>query len=204
MTAEPQPLPTLSVEDLRELLRRVLKNDEKMPSRADLTELARQLQVYRWLHLHYVEQLKPQAVSAKKARQAAEYLGDHLRKIRADTIAATTTPLGSLEFVKASLGRDIAAMKSVEVGIKYLLTESIALHPSTTSTAPFEKWKDLAVALSGAFVDALRPNNPTVQFGRSNDGPVPRFVAEIIPYVTGEAPTTTAVGKVLKDLRRPR
>ena len=204
MTTQRQPMRALSVEGLRTLLREVLKKDEIMPSRADLTELARHLDGYRKLHLVNVEQWKPQAAAARKASQAARFLGTHLPKIRADAIASLPHFSSEPGFMIARIERDIAAMNAVESGLKYLLTESMALVPMTTAMAPSEKWRDLAVALSDAFVNALRPNNPHRIFGRSNDGPVPRFVSAIIPHVTGDAPTTLAVGKVLKDLRRTR
>jgi hypothetical protein len=40
------------------------------------------------------------------------------------------------------------------------------------------------------------------EFGRSNQGPVPRFVAAVMPLMAGESPTVAAVAQHLKRVAR--
>jgi hypothetical protein len=63
-------------------------------------------------------------------------------------------------------------------------------------------WHPFAIIIGGAFKIALRRTNPHRRFGHSNDGPVARFVAAVIPNITGEHPTVQAVAKRLKDEAR--
>jgi hypothetical protein len=65
-------------------------------------------------------------------------------------------------------------------------------------------WHSYTEILSGSFKLAMAGANPDREFGQSNDGPVARFVAAIIPHITGETPTVGAVSKRLKDTARHR
>jgi hypothetical protein len=63
-------------------------------------------------------------------------------------------------------------------------------------------WRDLAVRISGDLLYALASTNSNIDLGISNDGPVPRFVAAVLPMITGDSPTVANVAKVLKDRKR--
>jgi hypothetical protein len=71
-------------------------------------------------------------------------------------------------------------------------TDHAALMP------PLESWRHVAEAVAGAFRIAMFPQ----EFGRSNKGPVPRFVAAVMPLMTGESPTVSAVAQHLKRVAR--
>jgi len=58
-------------------------------------------------------------------------------------------------------------------------------------------WSGLDEMIANAFRLAMARNNPTQKLGRTNSGPVPRFVAAVVPLITGEKPPVTAVGKHL-------
>ena len=60
------------------------------------------------------------------------------------------------------------------------------------------RWHDIAVPAAAAFRLAMMPKNPGVRFGPTSDGPLPRFLAEVLPLITGEAVTPAAVGKFLR------
>jgi hypothetical protein len=60
---------------------------------------------------------------------------------------------------------------------------------------PITHWHDLTEAAAGLFQLAMTPNNPDLRFGLTNDGPVARFLAEVLPLITGEIVTVTAAGK---------
>ena len=66
------------------------------------------------------------------------------------------------------------------------------------SIAGHDNWHALCAAVATQFIYAMKRQT----FGVSNDGPVPRFVSAIVPYITGEQPTVAAVGKRLKDIAR--
>jgi len=61
-----------------------------------------------------------------------------------------------------------------------------------------DNWRDIVVVVAAAFKVAMYPQ----KFGLSNDGPVPRFVAKVIPLMTNQSPSVFNVGKHLKDQAR--
>jgi hypothetical protein len=65
-----------------------------------------------------------------------------------------------------------------------------------------DHWHDVAGTIAGAFKAAMARANGPKNFGLSNDGPVPRFISAVVPLITGETPTVGAVGKYLKDRAR--
>jgi hypothetical protein len=67
------------------------------------------------------------------------------------------------------------------------------------SKVPINTWHDIARELAFDFQVAMHPNNPTLQMGLSNAGPMQRFVAAVVPHITGERPNVLQVGKHLKD-----
>jgi hypothetical protein len=77
---------------------------------------------------------------------------------------------------------------------------------TTVSVMPdYDDWHDVADFVAQTFRTAMRTNNPNKRFGRSNDGPVPRFVAAVMPTVTGgEAPSVGTVAQYLKRSARKR
>ena len=52
---------------------------------------------------------------------------------------------------------------------------------------------DVKEKIAKNFREAMRSTNPTLTFALSNNGPLSRFVAAVIPLVTGERPTEAAV-----------
>jgi hypothetical protein len=68
-----------------------------------------------------------------------------------------------------------------------------------SKTTPVYTWYDIACELAFDLQVAMRPNNPTLQMGLSNAGPMQRFVAAAVPHTTGERPKVELVGKYLKD-----
>jgi len=61
-----------------------------------------------------------------------------------------------------------------------------------------ESWGHIAEAVAGAFRITMSPE----EYGQSNEGPVARFVAAVMPVMTGEKPAVTTVAQNLK--RRAR
>ncbi|MGH7111042.1 MAG: hypothetical protein ACREFK_11510, partial [Stellaceae bacterium] len=63
--------------------------------------------------------------------------------------------------------------------------------------ANLEGWHDIALVIAEAFKVAMSANR-IEPLGIANEGPVARFVAAVIPSITGEAPTPGAVSQHLK------
>jgi hypothetical protein len=61
-----------------------------------------------------------------------------------------------------------------------------------------KRWHEVAPLIANAFRDAVRPRNPTLTLGNSDQGSVARFVAAVVPQITGEEPTVAAVAARLK------
>jgi hypothetical protein len=57
-----------------------------------------------------------------------------------------------------------------------------------------DSWRPLAEPIANAFRAAMHQ-----EFGRSNTGPVARFVATVVPFITDELPSVENVGKHLKS-----
>lgn len=64
--------------------------------------------------------------------------------------------------------------------------------------APIYSWHDISHRLVTSFQLAMRPTNPTLRMGLSK-GPVPRFIAAVVPHITGERPNGDQIGKYLRD-----
>jgi hypothetical protein len=64
--------------------------------------------------------------------------------------------------------------------------------------AEIENWRGIAKSIAGAFRIAMEARNCNVAIGHSNTGPLPRFMAAVIPRITGENPTPAAIGQHLK------
>lgn len=66
-----------------------------------------------------------------------------------------------------------------------------------------DTWRDIAWSIAGCFkLTMSRTNGGRTCGWSSNDGPAPRFVAAVIPLITGERPKVPNVGKFLKDEAR--
>jgi hypothetical protein len=72
--------------------------------------------------------------------------------------------------------------------------------PSSDPWLHYSKgWKAIALNISACLLDALTDANPGFRPGISGDGPVPRFVAAVIPTITSEKPAPGYVGNFLKE-----
>jgi hypothetical protein len=78
------------------------------------------------------------------------------------------------------------------------LVETDCFGVYTNIKTPIRTWHDIAHELAFDFQVAMKPNNST-PMGLSNAGPMQRFIAAVVPHITGERPNTEQVGKYLKD-----
>ena len=61
-----------------------------------------------------------------------------------------------------------------------------------------EQWHEFARDLGLLFRAVMRRANPELELGLSNDGPIGRFVAAVIPFITGETPSVESVARHLQ------
>lgn len=62
------------------------------------------------------------------------------------------------------------------------------------------QWHKYARDLQVFFVEAMEEANPGSEIRLADDGPVSRFIAAVIPFITGERPKPTAIAR---HLQRP-
>jgi hypothetical protein len=90
------------------------------------------------------------------------------------------------------------------IGARSFLQSVDALRANKHFVFPITKpdfptgWPDVIGDLVGPFRDAMTPTNPCEQFKMSADGPVARFLAAVMPHVTGEE---TALGGPKEGLK---
>ena len=64
------------------------------------------------------------------------------------------------------------------------------------------RWADIAPDMAEYFTEVMRRNNPGWKGSLNNESPTLRFIAAVIPEITGETPTVTAISQFFK--RRSR
>ena len=75
-----------------------------------------------------------------------------------------------------------------------------ALTPAFSAmTVALDGWHDFVADLAAAFEAAMRTTNPGATIGLTADGPLGRFLVQIIPLMSGERPSAEAIGKYLRD-----
>ena len=190
-----------SVEMLRELLARdVLGRKLKMPADAEIEELVRVLNFWR---SHYQEGqiYRPLNQRKKKARDALAALKTSCAILRDDaqrhltSATGDTAPSGVLEILARRLGEIGAMEKFIAIAGNYSVIADL-------DSLVGERWLTVAGALIEDFHNAMSPANPQLQLAFSHNGPLARFFAAIVPFLTGEHPTPGSVATQLKARKR--
>lgn len=193
----PPPRPIFHSAMLRKIIGEFLTDRYRPPRASDLEQLAIAL---NRIHTNYVL-----AVTVWKAS-----------KPRADNIKAAVATLALFfeERRQACLEGHISAQ--VIENEKHLsdrffsFVEALERHDFQLDmdagllTPDIEGWRQIAEVVAGFFIAAMAPNNGGKILGRSNDGPLPQFVARVIPLITGEEPSVGNVANQLKDEARKR
>ena len=186
-----------SVEMLRELLARdVLGRKLNLPADANIEELVRVLNFWR---SHYQEGqiYRPLNQRKKKARDALAALKTSCAILRDDTqrhLASATEDAAPSGVLKMSARRldEIGAMeKFIAIAENYSVITDLDNYVG-------ERWAAVAGVLVKDFHNAMLPANPELKLGLSHKGPLARFFAAIVPFLTGEHPTPESVATQLK------
>ena len=195
-TAKPRlggtPDHPFSIETLRQLLMTsVLKQSQRPPAKADLHRLVISLNRIAGTFafaVHVANASKPMAAEAQNAidvlvtffkrrqQEASRYKGSDIAQREADLATSFNDFLRKLIAHKFDLDMDVG------------LTMPVIDH-----------WHDVAERVASDFKIAMIETMGPRNLGLSNEGPIPRFVAAVIPQITGEHPSVGAVGKFLKE-----
>jgi len=193
--------PPFTLEGVRALLAPPVLKRGFPPNRDRLNGLVTRLNQWKGAVRRYQETWRPSGDRTSAARRAAETLLEELPHLRSDLRRMIEEHESLPAFMVQQTQHEIEALDTIQTGLTRLLNESMVLMPITMVVPQMEKWRHIAVGISDDFCEAMRPTNPTLPLGRSNDGPVPRFVAAVIPGITGEHPSVQNVGKHLKENR---
>jgi hypothetical protein len=193
--------PQFNKEMLRELLKlHVLGNRLKMPADAKIGELARILNF--WRSRYQVGQTyRPLNQRKKKARDALAAFKSSYAILRDDTQRhlASATEDAAPRGVLKTLARRLDEIGAMEKLIAIVENSSVI---ADLEDFVGERWLTVAGALIEDFRNAMLPANPQLKLGFSHNGPLARFFAAIVPFLTGEHPTPGSVATQLKARKR--
>jgi len=199
-SADPGLTGSFTVPILRGILDGVLKRSQTKPGQVDLELLAYSLNQIREVFAFAQQTANESKPLADRVRDAIEVLTVFFeRRRQACCVEDGTRPSVELIESEQRLREQFSSfLKAMEVHKFELDMDAGLLMPR------LDCWRQLAEVVANQFRVAMSQANGTRKFGRSNDGPVPRFVAAVVPRITGENPSVQNVGKHLKDLSRVR
>jgi hypothetical protein len=190
--------PVFTVGKLRTILNDIQKRGIK-PSSFDLEQLARMLNQTHDLFTFAVNTANKSKPAADKVRDALEVLRCVFEERQQACCAEDGTKLPSARIVedeKRLFNQFNSFLQAMEAHHFELDMDAGLLMPH------IDGWRPLAESIASAFKATMSRTNPGLKLGHSNDGPVPRFVAAVVPSITGETPKVFNVGKHLKDYAR--
>jgi hypothetical protein len=186
--------------EIEELTRPLNVSRLKMPADAELKELARVLNGW---HEHYRVDQTYRALNQtrKQARDALATLKHSCANLRKDTRRHVASAIedAAPDWVHKTLGRRLDEIGAIE---KFLATAENYSVIADLDSLVGERWLTVAGALIEDFHNAMSPANPQLKFGLSHNGPLARFFAAIVPFLTGEHPTPGSVATQLKARKR--
>jgi hypothetical protein len=175
---------------------KVITGKLKMPSEEALVRLAAILEYWRQ---HYLAQQRIWPLE-HEAHTAAAGLETALLKQREIYVSGLATAVKYKKpHVIEFLHEKVAAIDGVLKSLAAIYHKSIAIE-RVGSLNP--NWKWLAGALPGDLTNALQSTNPGLAVGIGHNGPLVRFIAAVVPYLTGERPTPASIATQLKNRRQ--
>ncbi len=99
------------------------------------------------------------------------------------------------------LKHEISALDLIQSNLEILLHKSTVLRLEQEGEL-VKRWQELAHEISEVFRETMKGSEEHPLLRYSNAGPVARFVAAVIPCITGDNPTIQAVAQHLKRLTR--
>ena len=211
--------------DLHSLIKRnvVLRGDYAVPSAAALEALAAAISVIRGrCSIGRREGWTPEQIASDnlrgRASDALQTLAEVLPAIRAERLAQphlapfdalTALELGQIEALEAVVKKawEYSWLTpheeqhiQVVVGATWAMefSDAYAISPPAPDHE-MSRWHHFVAWLADAFREVVAVRNPHLQLlGVPEHGPMLRFLACVIPCITGEKPTQTAVRRCLQ------
>jgi len=187
-----EPVAPFTVDELRAVIERTKRNEWAMPSDAEIENLA---SILRFWKQHFYSAQEARALNAKLA--AAEAAIRTLIKIMPEVYeyrmkAANAGDPFSKPMAK-SARKLLVALDYSDIDPHWQPAVLSCLHRESVPEQ-VNDWRWLIKVLPVHYERAIRSANPSATVGRSKTGPLARFLEEVIPKITGEAPTATAIG----------
>ncbi|HEX5453385.1 MAG TPA: hypothetical protein VFX06_06285 [Stellaceae bacterium] len=204
--------PVFTADMLRPIIKKSFKTENRTtPSTADLNKLAQRLEALRWFTSN-AKNLQSAREAKKKARAAAHKYEEALREVQGYeeeflalaeqdmTLSGDDGPLGYRATSVRLLKRQISDLEQMRVAInEHLDSEALRL-----IELRFERWHSIALGIVDAYREAVTPNNPGFARGLSENGPVARFVADILPSFGSPVKSISSIGRQLIQLENQR
>jgi hypothetical protein len=170
-----------------------------MPGDAEIAELARILN--GWQAHYLIEQnTRPLRELQRDACAALTALADVFRQLRVLTArfeanaVQDQAPPAILAILRKRLAEIDAARDFIAAAEGFSVWEDPSLPPDC--------WQWLAHVLPIDFENAMHSTNPNYKTRISHNGPLPRFIAAVVPLLTGEHPSVESVATQLKTFRK--
>lgn len=182
-----------------------------MPDETELRELARILN--GWRSSVYMPEREWLALrkSQDDARTALKELTQALAKIKRENKAfldaaksdsAPPIVFNTLERRLAAIDAALGCISRVEKSSFLTEPDPYGASQSHPGILNEKGWKWLADVLPADFVNAIRPANPKIKIGLGHGGPLARFIAAVVPILTGELLSARSVSAELKKRAR--
>jgi hypothetical protein len=178
-----------------QLARDALKGNSIPPTQVDedIRRLTFCLNMALGLYRSGQEIVIPSNRRAEQVRKAISVLAEFFDERRPRSKHADAKTRKMEVRLRRRFGTFLDAMKKHEFGLDM---DAGVLMPELPD------WHALADILASAFRLAMQPHG--LSLGNSNNGPLARFVAAVIPRITGEEPSVEAVGKHLMRIARKK
>jgi hypothetical protein len=112
--------------------------------------------------------------------------------------------LASMRKAPATLEAEARSMEALRLAIAGMMRHPRFFGPIDPYFFEKDSWRCLAEDIADALRLSFASTNPTTTLGASNDGPVPRFIAAVVPLITGESPNVGNVAQCLKTATRDK
>jgi hypothetical protein len=191
ITAEP----VFEKRSVRDVLSRVvLKGSWKPPADADLEQLVADLNGFRklvWLNRGAFKESRQRSIAVG---EAVTILSKNLPKMLEEA-RPTAADFGMIMSI-AEHARNLETLYNAVSDIG--ATNWFLMEFGPFDRPLIEEWKHVAPGLADILRDALAGANPTKTLRNSNGGPIARFIAHVLPHITGDSLAPETISAFLK------
>ena len=189
-------------DSLRDLLRDKVLGRLEMPDNAEIERLVGILNFWKNYYADLIVEVPAQNELLEQERKALNTLATVLPKIKTKISRQLDSCLGN-EWKNIIIAAKTKRLKEIDALLDYIKASNKSGFWNTfweQDTRPDKegKWRELQDALCEDFVNTMKSANPSERFGLSETGVLARFIAAVIPSITGENIEVTTVGRYRK------